>query len=454
MKKVSSNISSKKQRKIILDYYNDKDYDNVLELSKTYIKNNPKNYFGYEMYLKSFTNNYTKFINDDDLKELKNMYEQALLVSNKSQKKELKKEYDEYLYDLKEVENLKKIKKDLSSKYLLKKIYNECLVTLNNNIRKASNYNEKGLKIKNIYDFINGIFLLSCLIFNLFNVNLLLLLTIPLGIFGIVNIYSFIDSNILNKDKSKNSINSLVEEINKKVLELKKEIQKNDELISFLQEQKKVSINKIPAGFAKDVNNIFNDDEEVIASEINNALFDNNIVYFTTLLGENTYYNTDEITNILEYYLFYKEELISYSDKRKNKQNKLIYMKSIKKINIIYMIFIILISLFSIILLTNEFNLNSISFIFGIIFGVLNILIYNINTGKHNSLYDTFYDNLIYSVFSSSLVYNLVYTSHNNDISFIINFIKVPVIFALILSGFCIIISYLKYSNLLKRLRM
>ncbi len=81
------------------------------------------------------------------------------------------------------------------------------------------------------------------------------------------------------------------------------------------------------------------------------------------------------------------------------------------------------------------------------------MLIYNIKTGKHSSLIDTFNDNLLLTIFNSTLVYDLIYTSITNELKFTYGFIEIPLIFVLMFMGFAGLISLLKYKNLMNKLR-
>ena len=93
------------------------------------------------------------------------------------------------------------------------------------------------------------------------------------------------------------------------------------------------------------------------------------------------------------------------------------------------------------------------SFVFGCATGVLSILIHNVSSGKHNSLIDTFNDNLLSTIFNSTLVYDLVYMSITNELKFTYGFVEIPIIFILIFVGFVMLISLFKYKYLLKKSR-
>ena len=99
------------------------------------------------------------------------------------------------------------------------------------------------------------------------------------------------------------------------------------------------------------------------------------------------------------------------------------------------------------------YEVNLTSFIIAVITGVISMFIYNINTGKHNTLSDTFGDNLLTTIFNASLIYDLVYFSIIGEIRFTYAIIEMPIIFILILIGFVMLASILKYNYLLKKLR-
>ena len=141
-------------------------------------------------------------------------------------------------------------------------------------------------------------------------------------------------------------------------------------------------------------------------------------------------------------------------NEKKNTQNKLIFMKKIKPYNYVILAILLIISIFSIIVIANNLNeLHIKSFVFGCATGVLNILIHNVSSGKHNSLIDTFNDNLLSTIFNSTLVYDLVYMSITNELKFTYGFVEIPIIFILIFIGFVMLISFFKYKYLLKKSR-
>lgn len=428
------------------------------EIKKLY----PKNVYGYVGYIKSVTNDYKKYICDADIKNIKKDFEKAYELCKKEEKQNLKVTFDDYVNDCYEVENLKKSKKELTSKYFLKALSNDGISFINQNISTANSYNLDGKKIVNFYDLIKGIFLLACLIFNLVHRNYLLFLTIPFGIFGLITIYSFININFFGKRKLKSEkmyLSRIIDEANLKVSKIKKDILKLDENIEFLKAQKKETLLKIPETFLTDIKNIVENDEEEIAFRILSELTNNNISVFTLLINEETTLDIDDI--ILKIKPSIKDEdseLIKFiSDKltqKKSSQNEIVMMKQVKPFNYVIIGLLLLISIFSTAVLINNFyEINFVSFMYASITGIISMIIYNINTGKHGALIDTFNDNLLSTVFNSSLVYNLIYMSITKELKFTYGFIEMPIIFILIFIGFVALVSLLKYKNLMIRLR-
>lgn len=207
MKKIGSKKASKsslkKLKEEINSYIENQDYSKSKEESLKFIQMNPNNSFGYISYIKSSTNNYNKYLDNEALKEVKRIYNDALEVLSKNEKASLKKDFDDYLYDIKETENLNKIKKEIITNEFLKIVNNEYLTFINQNLNTAKTYAKDGKRIKNIYDFIRGVFLFACLVYNLIYRNYMLVFTIPFGIFGFINIYSFFEMNFFNKGKYK-----------------------------------------------------------------------------------------------------------------------------------------------------------------------------------------------------------------------------------------------------------
>ena len=240
---------------------------------------------------------------------------------------------------------------------------------------------------------------------------------------------------------------------------LKGENAKYDGGIDFLNEQKSSSINKLPYTFIEDLDDIINNDEKVIADGLIDLFLENDIVKFNLALESKTNLKSSDIIEKLEKSLKNDdEEVFGYINnkiiEKKNKQDEALLMKKIKTSDIIISIILLIVSIFSLsIIINNFYELNIYSFIFGLIVGVLSILFYNIDTGKHNCLSDTFIDNIIGTIFNSSLIYILIYDTRVSDISFVYGFMQIPITFCLIFVGFSYFISLLKYNNLFKKLR-
>ena len=453
--------SLKKLKENLNESLKDNDVTSSLKITETIMNMYPKNIFGYENYIKIKTDNYNKYINDEELKEVKKIYELGYDVCTKNEKISFKKEFDNYLYDIKEVENLKKIKKEIVSKYVISNIFSSALSICNQNLNLSKLYNEYGIKLKSIYDIINAVFLLLCMIFNIIYSNILLVITIPFGIFGIISIYSFIEINFLKKGKrkiEKEEYQAILNNEKEKVVDIKNELEKCIDAISFLEEQKKSSINKLPGAFSSNIMAIINEDEKQIAQNIYNSLEANNLALFYSLLEKHTSLDAEDVNNIIENFSSKNSLLSNFinnkSTEKKNKQNKVIYMKKISITNIIFLIISIVVNIICILAMVNkQINISFVPFVFGTIIGIFRVFLYNIDAGKHETVYETFKDNLISTIFTSSLTYNLIYGYYGNSIKFVYNFIKIPIIYLIIFIGFVMFISILKYNYLLKKLR-
>ena len=139
--------SLKKLKENLNECLKDNDVTSSLKITETIMNMYPKNIFGYENYIKIKTDNYNKYINDEELKEVKKIYELGYDVCTKNEKISFKKEFDNYLYDIKEVENLKKIKKEIVSKYVISNIFSSALSICNQNLNLSKLYNEYGIKL-------------------------------------------------------------------------------------------------------------------------------------------------------------------------------------------------------------------------------------------------------------------------------------------------------------------
>lgn len=434
-------------------------YDEALSLCEEIKKNYPKNVYGYINYLKAITKNYSSYISYEQIKELKKIYEKAYELSKDSDKDNLKQTFEDYLDDCNEVENLRKVKKELTSKYLLKTMYNDEIAYINQNITTVKSYDLNGKRIVNFYDFIKGVFLLFCLIFNLIFTNYLLILTIPFGIVGIITIYMFIKSNFLGGKMLKSEkkyVTEIVEQSELKIADIKNEIKKTEDNIIFLDSLKRETILKIPETFLENLKELLNDNEFDISKKIYDELLNNNISSFTYLLSENTLLQPEDIIEKLRADNDNKlVKFIENKNKQKNKnKNNFILMKPVAPFNYFMIFILIIISFFSVvIIIKNFYEINLISFLAAIITGIISVLTYNIYSGKHTSLVDVFNNNLLSTIFNTTLVYNLIYESIFKKLSFTYGFIQMPIIFILIFIGFIALISLLKYKNLIKKLR-
>lgn len=464
--KKSSKTSSKGSLKKIKDeiescFCNEK-FEDAIPFCQKMIKLFPKNVYGYVSFIKAYTHDYNKYFSIDDLKEVKKTYETAYQLSSKNDKIKLKQAYDDYLYDIKEVDNLNKIKKEIISKEFLKNIYNDALTFINQNLNTAGLYGKANSRIRDVYDFIKGLFLFCCLIYNLTFCNYLLILTVPFGIFGFINMYSFVEMNFFDKGKykiEKATFEKLVNNANDKISNLKQEINKINDNLDFLREQKLSSISRIPELFSKDIESLLLNDEVKLAEQISEALLSSDMVKFTYLLEENTNLNPEDVINSLSNELNSKEDELSkyINDKlseRKNNQSKAMLMKKVKPIKAIFLVIALFISISSIIILINNFyEMNLYAFVVSMVVGAISMFIYNVDTGKHASLSDTFNDNLLVTVFNSTIVYDLIYSKLNNGLSITYGFLQIPLTFILIFMGFVLLVSSIKYIYLLKKLR-
>lgn len=456
--KPSNTKISKKQKEELEKYYKDKDYINVVKLSNDMVNKCPNNIYGYIYLIKGLTNDYNKYLENDDLKHVKDIFDKLYDLSSKNKKDELKEEFNDYLCDIKEVDNLKKIKTELISNELLKYLYQDKLKLINQNINTLNTYNEKGIRIKNGYDFLNAIFLLICLIINLIFRNCLLIFTIPFGIYSLITIYSFFETNFFNKGKLvslKNNNYNLAKMIESKGVLLKKEINKTSDMISFIKEQKLSTLTKLPSTFSDSINDLKQNNEQDKARVIFESLESNNMALFNSLLSENTNFTLNDITDKLKSFAF-EDDLEDYVNKKeeekKNNQSEIIVMQKIKKMDIFLLILTIFISVFSIIFIKENIkSYDVLYFIIATVIGILSILIYNINTGKHKRVFDTFLDNLLFCVFNSSLIYDILYLK-DYQFRFIYIFIMIPLTFMFMYMGISMLISIIKYKHLLKRL--
>lgn len=460
MKDSSKRITLKSLIEKEEELINSKDYKSALSTANLIVSKFPKNAYGYKSLLKIKTNNFEKYVNQVELKEIKKYYEMAFDLSKKKDKVHLKESFDSYLYDLKEVDNLSKIKKEIISKEILKKIDNDSLTLINQDLNTISSYDLSGKKIKNIYDFINGIILISFLIYNIFNPNFLLIITIPFGIFGLITIYSFIDSNLIsNRKNNKSSTFNDMVNISKQNLDmLKEDIKKNEDMILFYKNQKLNSISKIPESFKSDISYLTLDNEQMEANLIIDSLTRLDVVKFSYLLESKSSLKTEEINLKINSLKDVSNKLTLFINdkqiKKKSNINEALLMKDVKPINSVALVITLLISLTSsVVIFTNFFEVNIRALLISLLIGILTSFIYNVDTGKHKSLSEMFSDNLLSTIFNATIMYDLIYYKLYNQLSITYGFLQIPITICLILIGYVMLISLLKYKHLLKHLR-
>ena len=460
MKDSSKRITLKSLIEKEEELINSKDYKCALSNANLIVSKFPKNVYGYKSLLKIKTNNFEKYVNQEELKEIKKYYEMAFNLSKKNDKVHLKESFDSYLYDLKEVDNLNKIKKEIISKEILKKIDNDSLALINQDLNTISSYDLSGKKIKNIYDFINGIILISFLIYNIFNPNFLLIITIPFGIFGLITIYSFIDSNLIsNRKNNKSSTFNDIVNISKQNLDmLKEDIKKNEDMILFYKNQKLNSISKIPESFKSDISYLTIDNEQMEANLIIDSLTRLDVVKFSYLLESKSSLKTEEINLKINSLKEVSNKLTLFINdkqiKKKSNINEALLMKDVKPINLVALVITLLISLTSsVVIFTNFFEVNIRALLISLLVGIITSFIYNVDTGKHKSLSEMFSDNLLSTIFNATIMYDLIYYKLYNQLSITYGFLQIPITICLILIGYVMLISLLKYKHLLKHLR-
>lgn len=430
-------------------YFSSEKYDESIKLSSKIKSLYPKNYYGYMMFIKSVTHDYKIFVDQEKLKELKKDFDCLCSICKKEDKDTITKEYLEYIEDCKQVDNLEKLKKEIVGKYLLTELNKEEISIIKQNVEANIPTNSDGKRIKNIYDFIKGLFLLLCLIFNLINPNYLMIFTLPFGIYGAITIYKFIDINFIRRKyviAKKRYAKKLNDEAAKRTEKLKKEINHYEKTIISLNEQKCDLMLRIPASFQENLKNLFDDNENDLALCIIEELKSSNIVNFSLLLNKHSNITIDDINKSVNHF----KETVSKDD---NTQI-VVYMNKISKSNYWLMILFLLISIiFIIILINNLYEFNYVSLIIASTLGMINILIHNINSCKHNSLIDVFNDSIISTVFNASLVYDLIYTSITNELKFAYGFIEIPIVFLLMFIGPVMFVSMLKYKYLQRKTR-
>lgn len=438
----------KKLKEDLSLFYETKKYSKALKISKKITELYPKNTFGYLEYIKIKTNFYTKYIDEKNQKKIKKMFEKLYDISSKKQKEKFKVEFDEYINDCKETYNLIKIKKDIIGKSFLRQIYEEYINHLDKKNKDIKSIYYSNISVKCIYDLIKGLFFVGCLLFNIFNPNKLLIITIPFGIFGFITIYSVIEIMFFGKNRKKEGlekVDSFINENNCEIENCKEEIKKIESLITFLNEQKINSQSKIPRTFNEQINLEFNnlDDVDSAVKSLISKLNGNKTKELCLMIDDYTNIDSSKFVN----------DIIEAEKKEKEKNKENFNMQKITKVNILSLIILSIASIVSLALVINNFSkFNFLSFVIATVVGITSNLIYNIQKGRHTKLTDTFNDILCISVFRTSLVYNLIYLSLNNEFDFFYNFIQIPFTFLFIFIGFIMIISIFKYKNLYKKL--
>lgn len=454
--------SSKRLRNEIDYFLKEEDIDSAIKVCDEFMDIYPKNIYPYSKKIELLTDNYNKYISNDEFKNIKLIHGKRLEIASKKEIDIISKEFEEYEIDLKEKDNLEKTKKELIGNYLQKKVQLNASIYLNNILTKLSSYKPNGKQIQNVYDLIKGLFLLVCLIFNLFNINGLLFVTVPFGIYGVIIIYKFFDNNIGKISLLKNEsivYKKLISDCYKTKEEIKNEIGKIDSMIEFNLSQKISIIGRMPEKFKEELYLLYEDDEESISNRIYNLYIGNKIDEFKEILSDNTFFSYDEFIESINKFTeefenkvnnFIDEEI----DKRKINNSKFIVMMPIKTWIVVLLFFLIFVSISSFIILINNFyDMNLKAFIIALGVGIISAIIYNINTGKSSSVIDTFNDNLLTTIFNTSLTYDLIYSSITSDLNFVYCVLEVPIIFILILIGFVMLVSFLKYVNLQRKLR-
>lgn len=454
--------SSKRLRNEIDVFLEKEDIESAIKVCDEFMDIYPKNIYPYSKKIELLTDNYNKYISNDEFKCIKSIHDKRLEIASKKEIDIISKEFEEYEIDLKEKENLEKTRKELIGNYLQKKLQLNASIYLNNILTKLSNYKPNGKQIQNFYDLIKGLFLLFCLIFNLFNINGLLFVTIPFGIYGIIIVYKFFDNNIgkISLLKNENFVyKNLINDCNKTKDEIKDEIVKIDSMIEFNLSQKVSIIGRMPEKFKDELFLLYEDDEESISNKIYNLYINNKIDEFKEMLSNNTFFSYEEFEESInkfteEYENKVNDFIDGEIDKKKNNNSKFIVMMPIKPWVIVLLFFLIFISISSFIILINNFyDMNLKAFLIALGVGIISAIIYNINTGKSSSVIDTFNDNLLTTIFNTSLTYDLVYSSITNDLNFVYCVLEIPIIFILVLIGYVMLVSFLKYVNLQRKLR-
>ena len=152
----------------------------------------------------------------------------------------------------------------------------------------------------------------------------------------------------------------IIEEANKKIKEIKSEIEKLDENIEILITQKSDTMLKIPEVFLKSLEDITIQNENEVASKIALELNSNNISTFTYLINEETNLNIDDIMKKIKPKVKDEDDELSrfISNKiieKKNSQEEIILMKKVKPASYFIIAVLLVISILSIIVIANNF---------------------------------------------------------------------------------------------------
>ena len=424
---------------------NEEDYSKSLLICEEIIDNFSKNSYGYISKIKVITQNYKKYLNEDKLNQIKKIYDKVINLIPKKDIKKFEEEYDRYLDDCREVENYKKLKIKIISKKLTKEIINSKINIIDNEIKLLENTSVKKHKINT---FIHGIFLILCFIYNIFNPNYLLFLTIPFGVFGIISVITYVNSIIdkrkfINKIKNKEKLLEDKNELEDEALKCNSDIKFNEELIN-------ENLSKIPSCFTNYVLSMFEEDSKII-NNIILSIKDNDIVTFNYLIDKYTDLKKDEASYYSSLLKEEDTELYKYITKNNKILNTSLNMKKIKLYNYILLSLFIILSIFcSIILHYNFYEINNIAFIISIIVGTLTIIVYDISYKSH-TLTDAVNDTLLTTIFNSVLVYNLIYMSITKEFNISYGFIEIPIIFLLVLIGPTYLVVMIKYLIMCKK---
>ncbi|MEG2621176.1 MAG: hypothetical protein RSA10_03745 [Bacilli bacterium] len=461
MKSKENPLALKKELKKGYDLLNKKCYEEAETVFIKLLKQNNKDHDVNNGLLRSKTNDYNKYVEKDCFKELKGLFENAFVEITTSEKTK----YDEYKDDCGQVDILKQKKLEIIKKRFLINVYEAEIKNENENLNMAYEYGPDGNKVRHVGDLIIGMFFFLCFIYNLFNIGILLLITIPFGIFGFITMYKFFETNYFKKGSvNLNSIkySKALELSVLKIVEAKKQIKKQNEEALLVIQQKKDALSKIPTFFEKDIK------EYVLDNEIDEA---NKMFKFLNNDGDENVFNNLSFSDIDASHL--KKEHIERESsplyvyinniikEKKRKYHNLSAMKNISSLEIFQISFAILISFLGMFVFFNK-NIGSFyvfedvrieAFLISFIVGIITPFLYNINTGNHLKLSATYFDNLCCSVFGAMLTFWLVTQDITGKLNFFYHFIVMSIVMGFCLSGVVMIASTIKYVRLLKKIR-